>query len=178
MNSAVEGDSEAQNCLGYCYYHGFGCQKNYAEALEYWQKASNQNNRRAFYNLGAYYIKQKQKDKDLTVTFFEKSAVMGYSKAITALGHLYQYGIFVEEDIQKAVKYYERAVNLGEPRAMVNIGKLYMNGIAVKKDRKKAFGFYKQAAEMKHPIGLLMMGNCIENGLGTEKDLNKSIAYY
>jgi len=28
---------------------------------------------------------------------------MGYSKALTALGHLYQYGIFVEEDIQKAV---------------------------------------------------------------------------
>ena len=35
-NKANEGDSETQNCIGFCYYHGFGTEKNLSKSLEYW----------------------------------------------------------------------------------------------------------------------------------------------
>jgi len=49
----------AQNNLGHCYLNGFGVEKNVIKAVELFQKAAEQGNANAQYQLENYYNKQK-----------------------------------------------------------------------------------------------------------------------
>ncbi|MBQ6647668.1 MAG: sel1 repeat family protein, partial [Muribaculaceae bacterium] len=52
---AIEGDAEAQLCLGDCYYEGDGMEKDYTQAVFWYFKAAEQGNVDAAYNLGVSY---------------------------------------------------------------------------------------------------------------------------
>jgi len=56
------------------------------------------------------------------IKLYEKSAQLSNSKAMMVLGRLYEHGIGVQEDLQKALAYYDHAALNEEPYAIYKIG--------------------------------------------------------
>lgn len=58
---------------------------------------------------------------------------------------MYQNGLGVPQDYQKAMSFYQVAARTGFCPALVRIGALYYKGRGVPKDYKKAMHYYQQA---------------------------------
>jgi len=64
MDTAQQGDAEAQNNVGEIYERGTGGQPNYEAARVWYEKAAAQGNSRAQFNLGAMYEQGQGVDRD------------------------------------------------------------------------------------------------------------------
>ena len=107
IKRAESGDAEAQFHLGLAYYQGNGIEESHEKAFEWWLKAANQGVEVADYCLGCILFKRKD----------YQSANKYYLKAIQNplineagfwLGIIYEYGLGVEKNIEKAVEYYKK----------------------------------------------------------------------
>jgi hypothetical protein len=87
--------------------------------------------------------------------------------AMTELGHLYENGLGVAQDYNKARWWYERAAALDDTAAMTELGKLYENGLGVAQDYNKARWWYERAADTLY-----------EQGLGVAQDYNTARWWY
>ena len=65
--------------------------------------------------------------------------------AINEIGELYDYGVEVEENFDKARVLYEMSISLGNKKALCNLGWLYYNGQGVDKDDNKAKKLFNDA---------------------------------
>jgi TPR repeat protein len=74
-------------------------------------------------------------------------ANQGDVDAQNKIGVLYNYGLGVIEDDEKAVQWYTKAANQGYGRAQNNLGMMYEDGEGVLKDGKQAVKWYTKAAE-------------------------------
>lgn len=62
------------------------------------------------------------------------------------MGWLYNEGLGVERDPQKAWEYYQQAVSMQYADAMTDVGLFYRDGILVEKDYIKALDYLNKAA--------------------------------
>jgi hypothetical protein len=92
--AAEQGDAEAQNQLGECYYYGKGVKKDeteankwYHKAIEQYRKAAEQGDAKAQYNLGVcYYIGiGVEQNKVVAIKWLRKAADQGDEQARDAL---------------------------------------------------------------------------------------------
>lgn len=106
IKQADEGDAEAQFRLGMAYYKGNRIEKSQVKALKWWTKAAEQGVKDADYCLGCIYFDEKK----------FSIAYKSYLKAIKdplineagfQLGVIYENGLGVEIDKDKAIKYYK-----------------------------------------------------------------------
>ena len=56
QEAADQGNAEAQNKLGNCYFYGWGVDQDYEEALKWYQLAADQGLEIAQFNLGSMYV--------------------------------------------------------------------------------------------------------------------------
>ncbi|MBR5133885.1 MAG: sel1 repeat family protein, partial [Alistipes sp.] len=80
---AEQGDAEAQNSLGICYFSGYGVAQSYAEAVKWWRLAADQGYTFAQCNLGLCYyngygVAQSSAD---AVKWWRLAADQGYAEA-------------------------------------------------------------------------------------------------
>src|SRR5204863_8354444 len=75
--------------IGYCYYEGIGIEKDSKMAAKWYEKAANNANILAMYNLGLSYISGDGVDKNHNKAFelFKQSAEGGDSDGILMLGY-------------------------------------------------------------------------------------------
>ena len=151
----------------------YGVEKNYTEALNWYEKSAKQETAEAQYRIGLMYNNGYGVEKNYTeaAIWYEKSAKQGYASAQNNLGYLYQYGRGVPEDKTKAKDLYLKAANAGNNAAMSNLARLYsrMN------DDANAFIWYSKAAEDdKNSWAMYVKGFMYYEGRGTEKDLGKA----
>ena len=106
MQKAEAGDAEAQLLLGMAYYKGNRIEKSQVKALKWWTKAAEQGVEDADYCLGCIYFEKKK----------FSIAYKSYLKAIKdplineagfQLGVIYENGLGVEIDKDKAIEYYK-----------------------------------------------------------------------
>ncbi len=116
---AENGDAEAQDKLGFCYFNGKGVTRDYAEAAKWFRKAADQENAQAQFRLGfCYKIGQGvPQDSAEAAIWFQKSADQGYAKAQFLLGDCYDGGIGVTKDAVEAYKWYNLASAQGNEGA-------------------------------------------------------------
>jgi hypothetical protein len=74
------------------------------------------------------------------------------------LGHLYQKGLGVNQDLKGAFQWYKRAANGGDTAAMVALGQMYENGEATKIDRTEATIWLLEAARRGNKDALAEAG--------------------
>ena len=92
------------------------------------------------------------------------------------IGILFENGIGVEKDIEKAVYWYERAAKMDDDLAKSNLADILRKGTqGYPKDLKRAFELYKSCGL---PYAFYRVGEFYENGWGVEKDLDKAKEYY
>lgn len=90
------------------------------------------------------------------------------------LGYMFQYGLGVPKDVQKALKFYIKS------RVTLNHTAFYRLGILSeeKKDYEEAFKYFEKAANLGNSHSLSEIAKCYEFGWGVPKDLDKAIEYY
>lgn len=103
IKQAEEGDAGAQFRLGLVYYNG----SNYEKALEWWLKAAKQGVEDAYYCLGCIYLERKdfQSAEKNYLKALKKSLI---NEAGFQLGVIYENGLGLEKDIDKAIEYYKK----------------------------------------------------------------------
>ncbi|HBK82066.1 MAG TPA: hypothetical protein DDZ41_00460, partial [Flavobacterium sp.] len=111
----LEDKLNIQYVLGEMYEYGFGVQKNFDEAVKWYQKSVEHGCAKSQYALGSMYDLGFGVDKDSQKAFElqYKSAEQGYIKAQYWIGLVFDKGIYTETNFEKAAYWYEKAANQG-----------------------------------------------------------------
>lgn len=95
----------------------------------------------------------------------EKSAERGSTLAQTSLSHMYQEGIGVRRDPEKAFKWCSIAAQQeGQADAMYELGLMYLNGVGVAKCAPSAYRLFKSAGDHNHAEALFSLAEMQING--------------
>ena len=134
--AAEQGNASALNGLGYLSHRGLGETKDMAQAFSFYQQAAAKNDAVAQYNLGAWYLEQKDASK--AVHWLGISANQGNKKAQVDLGEMFYKGDLIFQDYAKAAKYWQMAAEQGDVLAQYRIGLMYADGTGVTKNLNEA----------------------------------------
>jgi len=144
--AAEQGHARAQAACGAMYAKGDGVEKDLAKAAQWLQKAAGQGEPEAVQLLpGVKEALQEQENTELTykkafllgqlsymngdyqeaLERFTEAAELGYAKAQSACGSMYDNGEGTQADPEKALVWYERAAAQGDAAAQFNCGVMY-----------------------------------------------------
>lgn len=96
--------------------------------------------------------------------WYQRSAKLGYSAAINALGLMYQYGYGqLKQDEDMAIKYFIAASNKGNPDAQTNLGKILIESPHTE-NKLSAFNLFQQASKTGNIVASLKLANIYQSG--------------
>lgn len=111
-------------------------------------------------------------DKEKAIMYYEKSAELGYSRAMNCLGN-------VLDDEIKAFEWFEKSADKNDPSGIGDLGYCYATGFGVEKDINKGIQLLEKAGELGFATAYSNLGYIYENGYDDiEQDSNKAIEYY
>jgi len=173
--------AESQCWLGKCYYDGDdGTEKDIAKAIEWFQKAADQNQVGAQYLLGKCYYEGDGVEKDIAkaIYWFQKAVDYGDIYALYCLGKCYYEGDGAEEDIAKAIDLFQKAADQDQEDAQYLLGECYYYGNGVDKNIAKAIELLQKATDQGQEDAQYLLGKCYYYGDGVEKDIAKAIELF
>ncbi len=134
--------------------------KQYDEQYIFWlEKAAKHNHINAIYQLGIELMTGKKIQSDFKRAFtllnqLENNLITAMKlkgKFFAPLAFLYEYGLGVIKDTQKAFSLYEKGTVFSDNNAEYNLARCYEKGIGTQINLFKAQEFYSKAAKHKHP---------------------------
>jgi uncharacterized protein len=131
LDRAKAGDASAQFELGAAYDWGNGVPANGAEALKWYRMAAEQGHVEAQNSVGSGLQAARQFSE--ARVWFERAAAQGHALATNNLAYLYDLGLGVKQNRQKAFELYSQSADLGWPEAMWNLANMYGAGQVGKK---------------------------------------------
>ena len=154
--------------------------QDWAQAIKWYRKSSEQGNADAQFNLGWCYKNGYGVPKDLVqaVELYRRSAEQGNAAAQNNLGICYENGDVVLKDLVQAVELYRKSAEQGNAAAQNNLGVCYEYGAGVPENLEQAVELYRKSAEQGHPFGQFNLGVCYENGDVVPKDLSQAEYWY
>jgi len=120
----------------------------YEDALEKHQEACRLNSFSAYNQYYAGKCLEKLGRTEEMVSYYNRSAEMGYKYGQFKMGYLFHQGIGVAQDFEKAAKWYRLAADQGHPMAWSNLGLLYGAGKGVPLDYNEQLSCYKKALKI------------------------------
>jgi TPR repeat protein len=118
------------------------------------------------------------KDYPAAVESYKRAYELGNTRALYALGAMYDGGIGVDKDPVRARFYYEIAAEMKFAPAIVSLGLQHERGVGVPADPAKALSFYRHAADLGDARAINKLGVFAEKGLGVSQDAKKARAFY
>ena len=117
----------------------------------------------------------KQKNYTKAAFWYRKAADKNFCVAQNNLGFMYDSGIGVKQDIERAFELFKAAATdpagkTMDPYAQVNLGRAYELGRGTKVDYAEAAKWYHEAADAKIPEAELRLGMMYKRGLGVPRD--------
>jgi len=154
--AAKAGYPLAQYNLGWMYLNARGVKQDIKEAFVWFQKAANQNEPNAQFNMGAASEIGDEKagipqSLETALQWYEKSANQGNSAAQYNLGTLYDNGRGVPQDTQKSVEFYIQSAQQGYPPAQFSLGVAYYLGEGIEQNDVEAYAWFNIIAETGNP---------------------------
>jgi TPR repeat protein len=110
--------------------------------------------------------------------WYSLAAESTHKEAIYHLGLLYEKGLGISRDYQKANELCGRANQQNSDNALYRLGTLYHHGKGVEADPEKAIDYYKRAAEQGNPVYQCELGKLYEDGKLFEKNLLEALKWY
>jgi len=128
--SLTRGLAEAQNTMGWHYYHGDGVKQDYEESFKWFQKAANLGEPNAQFNVGMMYAAGTGAKQDLieAAKWYKKSAEQGKTSAQLNLGMMYVSGRGIRQNLPEGVKWLTKAAEQGDTTAKANLTWLTQQG--------------------------------------------------
>ncbi|MDE6648546.1 MAG: sel1 repeat family protein, partial [Muribaculaceae bacterium] len=166
--------------LGKCYSNGFGCSKDYSQALVCYNSAALSDNAEAQYDLGVCYRFGEGTEINIprAVEWYQKAIAQGHTNAMVNCAILFDNGIGVEIDYAYAYQLYKKAAELGNSQGQFCLGDMYFQGRYVKQDYAEAIKWFKLAAEQNEPDSIFHLAICYSQGLGVERNIRKAIELF
>ena len=143
------------------------------KAADMYQKAADQNQTEAQYNLGYAFFEGKglpQSDVNAAL-WFQKAADQGLAVAQHMMGFLCAEGRGVPESFAKAIDWHRKAAEQGFADAQSHLGYLYAVGGIVKADPSEAAKWFLRAAENGVVNAQFQIGVFLARGDGVEQDV-------
>ena len=137
--------------------------KQYKTALEYLNRAADQNITEAQYLIAYMYMQGLGVKKNYNITFHYLNKIIVHNKidepdyqrlkikALLDLGYLYHNALGVKQNNKMAFELYVKASILGSKDAQYNIGVFYENGIGMEQDNQLALEYYTKAYDENKP---------------------------
>ncbi|MBR4761913.1 MAG: SEL1-like repeat protein [Clostridia bacterium] len=111
MKAAQAGHIRAMSELGVKYYTGDRVERNVDKAIGLYKKAAEAGLNVAHYNLGCYYLNEKQYAEAFDC--FTKAAEAGLAEAYNNLGYCHENGLGAQKDGMQALECYKKSYELG-----------------------------------------------------------------
>ena len=123
LKSAEQGNSDALNMVGMCYFGGTGVTSDKTEAIKWWVKASEVGNYNAQASLGFCYENGQGVPQDYkeAIKCYTKAAENGNAIAQGALGVMYFKGNGVPKDYKEAEKWLTKGAEQGNETCRKNL---------------------------------------------------------
>ena len=160
--------------------HQYAVNGDYEEAYYYLKKSLKEGNYKAANDIGV--MLQKTKRYVEAADMYRKAIELGCSgEANVNLGNLYENGLGVRQDYEKAREYYLKALDSKYPFAYAKMAKLYALGLGVSFDYRLTRKYITEGAKLEkegnytHVDCTFMLGYHHHYGLGVKR--NDKIAF-
>ena len=193
IQSAENGDADAQFTLASAYLYGYGVPRDRKEASKWCRAAAEQGNAWAQMALG-----KGSRNDEISIFWLTKAAEQGLAEAqywladkyehlangfhrIDADGNRYDEDCPIEDRVRylsEAVKWYRASAVQGNDSAQFFLGGLYFNGNGVEKDIAEGVKWWRKAAEQGDTDAQYNLGLCYCNGDGVEKDVVEAVKWW
>jgi TPR repeat protein len=130
--------------VGKFYNEGFGCDKcdeNDNMALEWYIKASQQNDINGHYEVGYYYFCKVDYEK--AFEFLQLAINNGLNRASHLVAYCYKFGYGLESDYVKAFELYKSSSEKGYIPSQYELAKCYRYSMGTQEDKNEALKWYK-----------------------------------
>lgn len=158
-----------------------GVKQDYQKAYEYNQKARQNWNFDACYNLyrffkEGYYV---QKDIEEAMHYLKIGAEGGSASSQFVLAHCYAYGIDVRKSTQQAFKWATKSAKQNHPGGQFLLAELYLENKIDEVIRiDKALYWFKKAVKNRNEDAAFRLGILYEKGKIVDKDKKTAIRWY
>ncbi len=109
---------------------------------------------------------------------YKKAFELGNTRALYALGVMYDEGTGVDRDPALARFYYEIAAKTKFAPAIVRLAIQNERGLGGARDLANAHALFRQAADLDDPGAINKMGEFAEKGLAVARDVKQARAFY
>ncbi len=172
LKEANEGNSNAQFDIGSMYQNGRGVSPDRAEAIDWYERAAEQQNEKAISRLKLLQANEERFRKEST------SAGNGNPESQYKLGNMYTEGVGTNIDLARALELYEQSANQGYAKAEYKLGLIYYEGTGVKTSTRTAYKWFKKAAGKNHAAAQYYLGKMYAEGKGVKRNYNTSLEWY
>jgi TPR repeat protein len=115
---------------------------------------------------------------DRAMHVFQLRAAQGDLVATNEIGVMYEQGLGVPVDYNRARQYYTRVMKAGAGVGMISLGKMYEQGHGVAVDESQAQHYYSLAATAGDPDGIALLGTMYQHGMGVPVDYGHAMRLY
>jgi TPR repeat protein len=174
---AEKGQTTAQIDLGLNYAKGIGVEKDYATALQWFQKAADQGDAHAQFYVGLMHERGYSVPHSYATAliWYRKSAEQNFPAAQVAMARFYARGLGVPRDRAQQVMWLRRAAEQDNALAEFVLGNLYRLGLGVQKDPATAAQWYQRAVAKNYGPAEARLGLMYMHGFGVHKDYAQSL---
>lgn len=179
--AAKQGSPIAQNILALMYEYGDGVERDLTKAVQWYEKAVEQDFVFALLNLGDLYrfgYSDFPTDVAKAATLYDRAIELDSDMAMYERGRMFEAGVEGAPDPEKAIYYYQMAADKGHAEAMANLGNFYVSGTGVDVDYERALEIFRTGAEGGSPLAMSNLGAMYENGYAVETDIVAAAALY
>ncbi|MEP1204014.1 MAG: tetratricopeptide repeat protein [Lentilitoribacter sp.] len=149
-SSASNGNARAARSIGRLYLTGNLLKKDLNTAADWLSRASKFGDAAAMHDLALLRLDQnKATNPHAIISMLKKSATLGYSGSMTALGRLHLQNRF-DLPIAGSISWFEQGAAAGHAGSMEELARIFLKGKLVKKDIEKARDFALRGVKLKH----------------------------
>ncbi len=171
--AANSGHKDAQFELGFIYYDGAHCERDWAQAAGWFEKAAENGAEQAYIYLGEIYFygfygadKDHKKAAENYLKAYDVCAENEKAEVESKLGGYY----YCLDDEENALRWARRCAKRGDGGAWASYGAM----LADFKRYDEAFEILTRAAELGEDYSVYLLGECYFYGRGVSKDLKKA----
>lgn len=119
----------------------------------------------------------KEINEKKLLEYLEFGFESGIVGSLFQYGYIYENGIAVEKDLEKAYYYYKNAADKGYVKAIVKIASWYKLGLFLQQDINESIKLYSKAAEYNDVEAIKSLIEIYELGIGNSKSDLKAVGY-